>query len=366
MVFSKRGQVLGIPIANIIYFFIAVVAIVLFIAVGSGLINSTQNINSDIVCDNEEQWLLIKPVLERFNSGSAVSDSFIFYNNNCVIASFSSGQALQDYKLKPSFDINNPKLCMCSSNSGFCKPYACFTFDNFKAINSGQFTTFGLEDYTFISLKSEGKNLLVSTNAKNKLDNVALPDSSSIGIKGSLQDIISEASNIYGIDISLINAIIQVESNWDSNAVSACGAAGLTQLIPKTAIRFGLNIKNIPGSPSDNPYPWVLCDKCNAKNDNGDFIKVSSCNSCTPENCDYVGDERFDPEKSVIVAVKYLKNIKNILESKGIEANVINIAGAYHSGEGFVIDNSGVPAGSITEAYALKVKSEYEKGMGRV
>jgi soluble lytic murein transglycosylase-like protein len=44
----------------------------------------------------------------------------------------------------------------------------------------------------------------------------------------------------YGIQAELVNAVIQVESGWNPRAVSKKGAAGLMQLMPLTATRFGV------------------------------------------------------------------------------------------------------------------------------
>ena len=44
----------------------------------------------------------------------------------------------------------------------------------------------------------------------------------------------------YQISVELVDAIIEVESAWNPRAVSIKGAAGLMQLMPATAIRFGV------------------------------------------------------------------------------------------------------------------------------
>jgi hypothetical protein len=47
--------------------------------------------------------------------------------------------------------------------------------------------------------------------------------------------IISSCANEFGVDKSLVKAVIQAESGYNPNAVSSKGAAGLMQLMPGTA-----------------------------------------------------------------------------------------------------------------------------------
>ena len=47
-------------------------------------------------------------------------------------------------------------------------------------------------------------------------------------------------ASVYQVPRDLVNAVIQVESDWNPYAVSGKGAAGLMQLMPETASRFGV------------------------------------------------------------------------------------------------------------------------------
>jgi len=44
----------------------------------------------------------------------------------------------------------------------------------------------------------------------------------------------------YQVPVELVEAMIDIESNWQPDAVSSKGAVGLMQLMPATAVRFGI------------------------------------------------------------------------------------------------------------------------------
>ena len=52
--------------------------------------------------------------------------------------------------------------------------------------------------------------------------------------------VVAQAAGQYGIDAALLHAVISVESGYNPKAVSRRGAAGLMQLMPETAKRFGV------------------------------------------------------------------------------------------------------------------------------
>jgi soluble lytic murein transglycosylase-like protein len=100
----------------------------------------------------------------------------------------------------------------------------------------------------------------------------------------------------------LVHSVIQVESNYDPNAVSPKGAQGLMQLIPATARRFG--VSNV-----------------------------------------------FDPADNVQGGARYLKYLLELY--KGDEALAL---AAYNAGEGAVSRYGGVPPFPETQSYVAKVR----------
>ncbi len=47
-------------------------------------------------------------------------------------------------------------------------------------------------------------------------------------------------ASIFRVPVELVDSVIEVESGWNPYAVSKKGAAGLMQLMPDTAFRFGV------------------------------------------------------------------------------------------------------------------------------
>lgn len=114
----------------------------------------------------------------------------------------------------------------------------------------------------------------------------------------------------HNVDPNLVRAVVKVESNFNSNAVSRKGAMGLMQLMPSTA--RSLNVKN-----------------------------------------------PFDPDQNVDAGVRHLKQL---LENYG--GNVDLTLAAYNAGSGAVARSAGVPHFAETQNYVRRITNLYYGGFG--
>ncbi len=116
--------------------------------------------------------------------------------------------------------------------------------------------------------------------------------------------IIYSKSEKYNIEPSLVNAVIKVESNWDSTAVSQKGAKGLMQLMPATAKK--MNVKN-PFNPEENieggiRYLRYLLDKFN-----GDLTLALAAYNAGPKTI-----EKFRGIPPIPETQQYVKRVLSI------------------------------------------------------
>ncbi len=122
--------------------------------------------------------------------------------------------------------------------------------------------------------------------------------------------IIYSKSRKYNIEPSLIKAVIKVESNWNSTAVSRKGAMGLMQLMPFTAKEMG--VKN-PLNPEENieggiRYLRYLLDKFN-----GDLTLALAAYNAGPKTI-----EKFRGIPPVPETQKYIKRVLSIYRNKNL------------------------------------------------
>jgi soluble lytic murein transglycosylase-like protein len=67
-----------------------------------------------------------------------------------------------------------------------------------------------------------------------------------------LHNAIEKSSSKHGVDPELIEALIAIESGFNTNAISPKGARGLMQLMPATAKRYGMKNEQELHVPSKN------------------------------------------------------------------------------------------------------------------
>jgi soluble lytic murein transglycosylase-like protein len=127
------------------------------------------------------------------------------------------------------------------------------------------------------------------------------------------EKLVREAAERHHMDPALVRAVIETESGWNATARSRKGALGLMQLIPTTAVRFGVN-------------------------------------------------DAFSPQQNVDAGVRYLKTL---LER--YNGNLDLALAAYNAGEGAVDRAHGVPSFQETQSYVRKVQDAYYRpGSGRM
>ncbi|MEG3135620.1 transglycosylase SLT domain-containing protein [Rouxiella sp. T17] len=88
------------------------------------------------------------------------------------------------------------------------------------------------------------------TQTSKLLPQQRIPDTPSLMHQGPYGSVIKQAASTYGVDETLVKAIIQVESGFNPGAVSKSNAVGLMQLKASTAGRDAYRLKGRNGQPS--------------------------------------------------------------------------------------------------------------------
>ena len=140
---------------------------------------------------------------------------------------------------------------------------------------------------------------------------VPAPDDPDVERILSVAPVVAAAARIYGVDPLLLHAIAHVESRHRAAAVSAAGALGLTQVMPATARRFGI----------DNPERSL-----------------------------------FDPDTNLRACGAYLRALRGRYGD-----DLTRVLAAYNAGEDAVDRHGGVPPYPETQAYVHEVLAVYAR-----
>jgi len=151
----------------------------------------------------------------------------------------------------------------------------------------------------------KGYKLVARRDSVNGVGHLIARLSEDLPSRKVIDELVRTASERYNLDPDLIKAIIQVESNFKSNAVSSAGAAGLMQLMPETA--KDLNVT-----------------------------------------------DRFNPRDNIYGGTRYMSQLL-----KQFNQDVMLALAAYHAGPGTVLRTGGLPNISATRSYISKVMESY-------
>jgi len=117
----------------------------------------------------------------------------------------------------------------------------------------------------------------------------------------AVRELVDRVAARVGVNQRLARAVVQVESNWDSRAVSPKGAMGLMQIMPVVAQEYSVS-------------------------------------------------DPFDPEKNLEAGMRHLRNL---LEQYGYDS--MRALAAYNAGQGAVSRYGGVPPYQETRDYVQRV-----------
>lgn len=164
----------------------------------------------------------------------------------------------------------------------------------------------GVAHYTNVPVDPRYQFLLASPKEKTQSGDAY--DAVLLASASRFDPLIESAAAATAVEPELLRAVIVVESGFNARAVSKAGAAGLMQLMPNTARRFGVS-------------------------------------------------DRFDPEQNVHAGARYLKSL---IERYG---NDVKLAlAAYNAGEQ-AVDRCGrcIPRYRETQAYVPRVWQMYQR-----
>lgn len=133
------------------------------------------------------------------------------------------------------------------------------------------------------------------------LSNASYGNNEELMCSEELEAIFAEASETYGISLSLLKAVAKAESDFNPDCTSSAGAMGIMQLMPGTAEELGVT-------------------------------------------------DAYDPRQNIMGGAKYLSENLDIFDG-----DVSLAVAAYNAGRGAVAKYDGIPPYTETQNYVKKV-----------
>jgi soluble lytic murein transglycosylase-like protein len=125
------------------------------------------------------------------------------------------------------------------------------------------------------------------SNRNNPDQHAATPAPAAHALGGEvLHQLVQESAHKHNVDPNLVSAVISTESNWNTSAISRKGALGLMQLVPETALHFG--VYN-PFDPTQNVEAGVTYLSSLLDRYNGDLPKALAAYNAGPRAVDRWG-----------------------------------------------------------------------------
>ncbi|QHT60315.1 lytic transglycosylase domain-containing protein [Paenibacillus lycopersici] len=214
---------------------------------------------------------------------------------------------LLQLQLMPSLDLNGNENVLSASTGTDGSTMFDSLLQQYMAGGSGvDPTTSGGAESGYAGLLSLGglSSLAPMMGSLNEMSDAS-------GVPGDYDAIIDQAAAKYGIDPSLIKAVVHTESSNDPNAQSASGAKGLMQLMDGTARSLGVT-------------------------------------------------DSFDPEQNIEGGTKFLAYLMN-----KYEGNVQAALAAYNAGPGRV-DRAGIQTDGDFQALLNRLPEETQRYVSKV
>ncbi len=172
-------------------------------------------------------------------------------------------------------------------------------------------------------------NMISTGTAAMKNSSAAAPSlgfqqqmNAALGAPKSLESIFQQAAKRYQVPENLLKAVAKVESNFQADAVSSCGATGIMQLMPSTA--KGLGVTD-PTDPEQNIMGGAKYLSQMLKRYNGDQkLALAAYNAGSGNVAKYGGVPPFAETQAYV---------KKVLQAAGGEVQVPNqtVASSSHS-----------------------------------
>jgi soluble lytic murein transglycosylase-like protein len=157
---------------------------------------------------------------------------------------------------------------------------------------------------------SNGRHSLRFSSYNKRGFKSSIPSFSARVNRQKYTNLIAKAALDYGVDEKLLHAVIQAESAYNPEAVSPAGAVGLMQLMPDTAMRYGVKV-----------------------------------------------EDRTNPAESIKGGARYLRDLLKMFDS-----NLSLAVAGYNAGEGAVKKyNNSIPPYPETQNYVAQVLAFYQR-----